>query len=105
MANYKFSIGDYVETKSGAKGYIDEVLSGDFYYFNWVVTETDGDRFKDYCRVPAQDLSKFTRIGKYDFSNNKMIEKLTTNYTKINFENVVAKINELVEVVNKFLDK
>ena len=99
--NYEFHVGDYVETVSGAKGYIDQVLSGGLYYFRWVITDTEGVEF--YC----SDLSKYVRIGQYDFTKPEKIEKLTyaesyiNGYQVLTGRKLIDKINELVDAVNE----
>lgn len=93
--NYEFHVGDYVETVSGAKGYIDQVLSGP-YYFRWVATDTND--IESYC----SDLSKYARIGQYDFTKSKKIERVSSDggCTGVSGD-VIDKINELVDAVNK----
>lgn len=107
--NYEFHVGDYVETVSGAKGYIDQVLSEGSYYFRWVTTDTDDIEFSNFCVSYCSDLSKYARIGQYDFTKNDKIERI--NYA----DNFICKrmkacdvavilknkINELVDAVNE----
>ena len=105
--NYEFHVGDYVETVSGDKGYIDQVLSEGSYYFRWVITGTDSAEL--YC----SDLSKYVRIGQYDFTKNAKIERI--NYAddfickRMKACDVAVilknKINELVDAVNKLGEK
>lgn len=94
--NYEFHVGDYVETVSGNKGYIDQVLSEGSYYFRWV--RTDPDSAELYCI----DLSKYVRIGQYDFTKWKKIERIPSSglYTGVSGD-LIDKINELVDAVNK----
>lgn len=107
--NYEFHVGDYVETVSGAKGYIDQVLSEGSYYFRWVTTDTDNFEFSEFCESYCSDLSKFARIGQYDFTKPevKQIEKLTyaesyiNGYQVLTGRKLIDKINELVDAVNK----
>lgn len=125
--NYEFHVGDYVETVSGAKGYIDQILSKEPYYFRWIVTDTDGAEFSDFCATRCSDLSKYARIGQYDFTKPeqpKEIKKLPDGYgdgyvlykgtTEVSgtVENgwvsigaLSSKINELVDAVNELMKK
>lgn len=105
--NYEFHVGDYVETVSGAKGYIDQVLSEGPYYFRWVTTDTDGAEFSDFCATRCSDLSKYARIGQYDFTKPEKIEKLTyaeshiNGYQVLTDRKLIDKINELIDAVNE----
>ena len=103
--NYEFHVGDYVETASGAKGYIDQVLSGGSYYFRWVITDPDGAEFSDFCVSYCSDISKCARIGQYDFTKPevKQIEKLT--YAESYINGYIDKINELVDAVNELKEQ
>ena len=107
--NYEFHVGNYVETVSGAKGYIDQILYEGLYYFKWIVTDTDGDEFSEFCKTHCGDLSKYARIGQYDFTKQevKQIEKLTyaesyiNGYQVLTGRKLIDKINELVDAVNE----
>lgn len=94
--NYEFHVGDYVETVSGAKGYIDQILSEGPYYFRWVATGTYD--VESYC----SDLSKYVRIGQYDFTKPKEIERLpSSGWCSGVAGDLIDKINELVDAVNE----
>lgn len=105
--NYEFHVGDYVETVSGAKGYIDQVLSEGSYYFRWVTTDTDDIEFSNFCVSYCSDLSKYARIGQYDFTKPKEIERLPSCGwgMGVSGDNLIDKINELVDAVNKLRKK
>ena len=129
--NYEFHVGDYVETYSGAVGYIISVEDDAFTWVNHTPIR-DGDDV--YFNVEQRNFYSsvkdvFLRIGAYDFTKKekKKIEALTINkpmyqytgdgtsnggadYTAV-YENtkfqdkVIDKINELVDAVNLLLDK
>lgn len=113
--NYEFHVGDYVETWDGKIGYI--------YYFrpNVLVFKTpDGGQhefYTDWLDWSGHPENIFKRIGAYDFTKKekKKIEKLpyatsTIDYSSNSWlvDKVVeaqSKINELVDAVNKLMDK
>ena len=125
--NYEFHVGDYVETRDGKVGYI--------YYFrpNVLVFKTpDGGQYEistdvlDWSNHPE---NVFKRIGAYDFTKkeknkieNLVINKTMSQYTGDGTSNtgsdytavyentkfqdkMIDKINELVDAVNKLMDK
>lgn len=115
--SYEFHVGDYVETKSGIKGYISDIDVRPN-YFSWIVTESKGVKEAaspgslTYCT----DLTLYKRIGQctgfggttYD-SGSKEIERVK----EMEEENIwnersggwlyaqQKKINELVDAVNE----
>ena len=109
---YEFHVGDYVETKVGVTGYIVEVntTNTEDAYIKYILNdgETYGNRIGD-----REDetwgrwfRSMFNRIGQYDFAKPeqpKEIDKLPPRgwNTRFSDDSVVAKINELVDAVNK----
>ena len=126
---YEFHVGDYVETKSGIKGYISDT-DVRLDYFSWIVTESKGGKEAaspgslTYCT----DLTLYKRIGQYtsfgettEDSGTKEISHLGHDEQKGDFklyqminakayglkENIVnlnemqRKINELVDAVNE----
>ena len=125
--NYEFHVGDYVETWDGKVGYI--------YYFrpNVLVFKTqDGGQYEistDVLDWSGHPENVFKRIGAYDFTKKekKKIEKLIINKTMFQYtgdgtsntgadytavyentkfqDKVIDKINELVNVVNKLMNK
>ena len=119
-----FNVGDYVETKNNARGYIDNVDG-----MTWKCTQSS----KDYMylaghtyHIPVEEKeSCFIRIGQYDFTKRSedKIELLCEEYTKsfpvskttvtanssndwcIDLGIMSKKINELVEAVNWLKEK
>ena len=129
--NYEFHVGDYVETWSGAVGYIISVEDDAFTWVNHTPIR-DGDDV--YFNVEQRNFYSsvrdlFARIGAYDFTKKekKKIEKLEKdlpvemkigdkvatmkqyfdgNYNTIIYSTkMIDKINELVDAVNLLLDK
>ena len=129
--NYEFHVGDYVETWSGAVGYIISVEDDAFTWVNHTPIR-DGD--DAYFNVEQRNFYSsvkdvFVRIGAYDFTKKekKKIEQLEKdlpvemkvgdkvatmkqyfdgNYNTIIYSTkMIDKINELVDAVNFLLDK
>ena len=129
--NYEFHVGDYVETYSGAVGYIISVEDDAFTWVNHTPIR-DGDDV--YSNVEQRNFYSsvkdlFVRIGTYDFTKKekKKIEQLEKdlpiemkvgdkvavmkqyfdgNYNTIIYSTkMIDKINELVDAVNLLLDK
>lgn len=129
--NYEFHVGDYVETYSGAVGYIISIEDDAFTWVNHTPIR-DGDDV--YSNVEQRNFYSsvkdlFARIGAYDFTKKekKKIEALTINKTMYQYtgdgtsntgtdytavydntkfqDKVIDKINELVDAVNKLMDK
>lgn len=129
--NYEFHVGDYVETYSGAVGYIISVEDDAFTWVNHTPIR-DGDYV--YYNVEQRNFYSsvkdlFVRIGAYDFTKKekKKIEKLIINKTMSQYtgdgtsntgadytavydntkfqDKMIDKINELVDSVNLLLDK
>lgn len=97
---YEFHVGDYVETKGGATGYVSDYRS-----LWWRCTnEADGyDAGFEYSIVGIEK-GNYNRIGSYDFTkpeNSKEIERLNN----CNWNSTAAKINELVDAVNELRKK
>ena len=113
---YEFHVGDYVETKNGAKGYIIRV-EGPW----WRCTEGKNKYCKDFDYIVAsieEDIivKFYSRIGQYDFTKKDKIEPLKKSRTLTNdvdgkgeyysdSREVIKKINELVEAVNRLEGK
>ena len=113
--NYEFHVGDYVETFDGKVGYI--------YYFrpNVLVFKTpDGGQYEistDVLDWSGHPENVFKRIGTYDFTKKekKKIARLSeddswlifrnTNKANVNLCYIIKRINELVDAVNKLMDK
>lgn len=96
---YEFHVGDYVETKCGATGYV----SDDKELWWRCTNKSDGyDVGYDY-RIIGIENGFFNRIGQYDFTkqkNGKQIEHFEYNHL-CSVELITAKINELVDAVNE----
>ena len=103
--NYEFHVGDYVETRDGKVGYI--------YYFrpNVLIFKTqDGGQYEistDVLDWSGHPENVFKRIGSYDFTKKekKKIEQLAKPQWSVQVEDLIGKINELVDAVNKLMDK
>ena len=125
--NYEFHVGDYIETRDGKVGYI--------YYFrpNVLVFKTqDGEQYEistDVLDWSGHPENVFKRIGTYYFTKKekKKIENLIINETVLQYtgdgtsntgadytavydntkfqDKMIDKINELVDAVNKLMDK
>ena len=107
--NYEFHVGDYVETYSGAVGYIISVEDDAFTWVNHTPIR-DGDDV--YSNVEQRNFYSsvkdlFVRIGTYDFTKKekKKIENITKPQWSMPVEDLIDKINELVDAVNKLMDK
>ena len=129
--NYEFHVGDYVETYSGAVGYIISIEDDAFTWVNHTPIR-DGDDV--YFNVEQRNFYSsvrdlFARIGAYDFTKKekKKIENLIINKTVLQYtgdgtsntgadytavydntkfqDKMIDKINELVDAVNLLLDK
>ena len=117
--NYEFHVGDYVETRDGKVGYI--------YYFrpNVLVFKTqDGGQYEistDVLDWSGHPENVFKRIGSYDFTKKekKKIEPISdcnkhifanaiksdSQLVRTVSDDILNKINELVDAVNKLTDK
>jgi hypothetical protein len=105
---YEFHVGDYVETKGGATGYVSDNKE-----LWWrCTTPSDGYKVGDYSIIGIE-TGNYNHIGKYDFTKPevKKIEKLTYEESYINGYQVLTgrklidKINELVYSVNELREK
>lgn len=112
---YEFHIGDYVETVEGKKGYLSkyQVFNGHIVFYVQYKDE------KIYpCDVREDGLRyRFVRIGQYDFTKKDegKIEPLVKSWIIENDDSkgeyyfdsreVIKKINELVETVNRLEEK
>ena len=103
--SYEIHVGDYVETWDGKVGYI--------YYFrpNVLVFKTpDGGQYEistDVLDWSWHPENVFKRIGAYDFTKKekKKIKNLAKPQWSMPVEDLIDKINELVDSVNLLLDK
>ena len=109
--NYEFHVGDYVETWSGVSGHISKfekwrhpAFIEDSVWF--VYTTKKGNSYYFESEV-SQLKYEFRRIGAYDFTKKekKKIENLTKPQWSMPVEDLIDKINELVDAVNFLLDK
>ena len=106
--NYEFHVGDYVETYSGAVGYIISIEDDAFTWVNHTPIR-DGDDV--YFNVEQRNFYSsvkdvFVRIGAYDFTKKeKKIENITKPQWSMPVEDLIDKINELVDAVNRLMDK
>ena len=107
--NYEFHVGDYVETYSGAVGYIISIEDDAFTWVNHTPIR-DGDDV--YFNVEQRNFYSsvkdvFIRIGPYDFTKKekKKIANITKPQWSMPVEDLIDKINELVDAVNKLMDK
>ena len=106
--NYEFHVGDYVETYSGAVGYIISIEDDAFTWVNHTPIR-DGDDV--YFNVEQRNFYSsvkdvFVRIGAHDFTKKekKPIKKLNLQ-GYLSTQTVASVINELVDAVNLLLDK
>ena len=103
--NYEFHVGDYVETWDGKIGYI--------YYFRpnvLVFKMPDGEQYEistDVLDWSTHPENVFKRIGAYDFTKKekKKIENITKPQWSMPVEDLIDKINELVDAVNTLMNK
>ena len=107
--NYEFHVGDYVETWSGAVGYIISIEDDAFTWVNHTPIR-DGDDV--YFNVEQRNFYSsvrdlFARVGAYDFTKKekRKIENLTKPQWSMPVEDLIDKINELVDAVNELMDK
>ena len=107
--NYEFHVGDYVETWSGAVGYIISIEDDAFTWVNHTPIR-DGD--DAYFNVEQRNFYSsvrdlFARVGAYDFTKKekRKIENLTKPQWSMPVEDLIDKINELVDAVNKLMEK
>ena len=109
--NYEFHVGDYVETYSGAVGYIISIEDDAFTWVNHTPIR-DGDDV--YFNVEQRNFYSsvkdvFIRIGAYDFTKKE--KKKIEMIDGVDIDDpedrcfIIDKINELVDAVNKLMDK
>lgn len=105
--NYKFHVGDYVETDGGFVGWVSYVDEND----KSCICITDKCGTMSGPWHPLDSESHFIRIGAYDFTKKekKKIEQLdyivTETGTIYQLSAIKNKINELVDAVNELRDK
>ena len=103
--NYEFHVGDYIENSKGDVGWVTSVTDDN------IVWETnDGKTYvmkvSILNRVQYPE-ALFVRIGAHDFTKKekKKIENITKPQWSMPVEDLIDKINELVDAVNLILDK
>lgn len=104
--NYEFHVGDYVKTRAGFIGYIDNI--SDLEDDNIAVRVCYNDGASGIFKVNDLNITNnFVRIGAYDLTKKekKKIENLVKPQWDISVEDLIDKINELVNAVNKLMDK
>lgn len=101
--NYEFHVGDYVETAGGFVGWVSYVDEND----KSCICITDKCGTMSGPWHPLSNEYHFLRIGAYDFTKKekKKIENLTKPQWSMPVEDLIDKINELVDAVNLLLDK
>lgn len=104
--NYEFHVGDYVKTRAGYVGYIDNISDLENDNIAVHVCFSDGDTA--FFRVNDLNITNnFLRIGTYDFTKKekKKIDNLVKPQWTVSVTDFIDKINELVDTVNKLIDK
>lgn len=119
--NYEFHVGDYVEDVDGRVGYISEICTCEKCkargWYEPSIRYTDGT--EDYISHYDVDgiPTYYKRISTYDFTKKekKKIMRLSeddgwltfrnTNKANVNLCYIIKRINELVDAVNKLMDK
>ena len=101
--NYEFHVGDYVKTIGGFVGWISNIKN--IKDNNYIVITDENNNICGY-HLP-QEEKYFVRIGAYDFTKKekKKIENLTKPQWNMPVEDLIDKINELVDAANLLLDK
>lgn len=112
--NYEFHVGDYVETVGGFVGWISDIKDN-----NYIVIVDKNNNSCGYY-LPQEDRY-FVRIGAYDFTKKekKKIEPISdcnkhifanaikpdNQLVRMVSDDILNKINELVDAVNKLMEK
>ena len=100
--NYEFHVGDYVKTIGGFVGWISNIKGN-----NYIVITDENNNICGYY-LP-QDERYFVRIGAYDFTKKE--KKKIEMIDGVDIDDpedrcfIIDKINELVDAVNKLMDK
>ena len=119
--NYEFHVGDYVETWRGVIGHISKFEKWRHPAFIedsvWFVYTTEKGNSYYFESEVSQLKYEFRRIGAYDFTKKekKKIARLSeddswltfrnTNKANVNLCYIIKRINELVDAVNKLMEK
>ena len=100
--NYEFHVGDYVKTIGGFVGWISNIKGN-----NYIVITDENNNICGYY-LP-QDERYFVRIGAYDFTKKEKKKIEMIDGVDIGDPEdrcfIIDKINELVDAVNKLMDK
>lgn len=115
---YEFHVGDYVETKDGRIGYITQVAFSNEAkrWCSMRIMRRQNDFIISFEGYEDSISDKFNRIGQYDFTKKDKIEPLKKSWTLtddadgkgeyyFDSREVIKKINELVEAVNRLEEK
>ena len=129
--NYEFHVGDYVETVDGWIGYVNywKIYWSDVCHEHALIlrgiAKKDGKELPMDFNFVCSDIPRhFNRIGKYTFGNftkkeKKKIEPISdcnkhifanaiksdNHLVRMVSGDILNKINELVDAVNKLMDK
>lgn len=105
---YEFHVGDYVETKANSIGYISHIDDDDIRWY--CVYDVGGVRAGSEYSVAGIENNELMRyynhIGQYDFTKPgkpKEIDRLKSNgwCMGVGGDDLITKINELVDAVNE----
>lgn len=113
---YEFHVGDYVETKDGAVGYVCQVT---WDMIRWICTSGTSEwpiRCMYFIERSDDFSIEYKQIGQYDFTRqDKKIEKMQTTFTSSDYNDdgwyiksiieLRKKINELIDTINELRDK
>ena len=100
--SYEIHVGDYAKTIGGFVGWISNIKDN-----NYIVITDENNNSCGY-RLP-QDDRYFVRIGAYDFTKKE--KKKIEMIDGVDIDDpedrcfIIDKINELVDTVNKLIDK
>ena len=129
--NYEFHVGDYVETVDGWIGYVDywkiywnEVCHESVLLLRGIAKKDGKELPMNFNFVCSEIPRHFNRIGKYTFwhftkKEKKKIEPISdcnkhifanairsdNHLVRVVSDDILNKINELVDAVNKLMDK
>ena len=117
--NYEFHVGDYVETWDGWIGYVDywkiywsEVCHEPALLLRGIAKKDGKELPMDFNFVCSDIPRHFNRIGKYTFGYfTKKEKKKIEMIDGVDIDDpedrcfIIDKINELVDAVNKLMDK
>lgn len=104
---YEFHVGDYVETITNEIGYI---IAIENLLIGLSIRVQLPTRIQEFIVTEVTIPTCFNRIGQYDFAKPKQPRKIKglKSYgwnVSIGGDDLINKINELVEAVNRLEDK